>query len=237
MLNVNKFLVLTLFFGFPQTSFFHLTGNIGLLRGDSLQQNLENFQKRFSTVKTLITVNSDGAPFMGSKEARVTLIEFSDYQCFFCRRHDRKVAPKIIKDYVETGNVKYVFRDFPLDSHPTASLAALAAHCAGDQNHYWKMNDLLFRYQKVLSPNVLIGFAESLGLNNATFQKCVENGKYAKKVLNSRNDGEKAGVDSTPYFFLGFTNQKSSKIIVKIILKGAQPYQVFQNAIESLLVE
>ncbi len=237
MLNVIKFLVLTLCWGFTQTSSCHLAGNIGLLREDSLQQSLEKFQKRSSTVKTLITVNSDGAPFMGSKESRVTLVEFSDYQCFFCRRHDRQVAPKIIKEYVETGKVKYVFRDFPLDSHPRASLAAVAAHCAGDQNHYWKMNDLLFRYQKALSHNALIKFAKSLGLNNATFQKCVESGKYAKKVLNSRNDGDKAGVDSTPYFFLGLTNRKNSEIIVKIILKGAQPYWVFQNAIESLLID
>ena len=228
MTNILTFFVLMLCCGLSQTVSFN--------REDSTHQKLEELQEKLRSVKYLLRINTNGDPFMGSRKAKLTLVEFSDYHCFFCRRHDRQVAPKIIKQYVDTGKVKYVFRDFPLDSHPQASLAAAAAHCAGDQNKYWDMNDLLFRHQKRLNQKDLKKIAQYLKLDITTFQKCVESGKYVEKILNSRNDGDKAGVDSTPYFFLGLTNQHNAEITVKRILKGAQPYWVFQKAIESLLI-
>lgn len=175
------------------------------------------------------------APFMGSENAKVTLVEFSDYQCFFCRRHDRQVAPKIVREFVETGKVKYVFRDFPLSSHPGAFKAAQAAHCAGDQGKYWEMNDLLFKHKKTLREDDLRALGKSLGLNIDAFLKCVESKKHEKKVEYGLNEGRRVGVRGTPSFFLGLTDSGDLKIEVRKFLVGAQPYLAFKRAIEALL--
>ena len=182
-------------------------------------------------------INIRGLPFMGSAEAKVTLIEFSDYQCFFCRRHDRQVAPRIVKDYVESGRVKYVFADFPLASHAGASKAAQAAHCAGDQGKYWEMNDLLFRHPQSLNEGTLKAFGSSLELDSQVLLDCVENGKYAQKVRDGLSQGKRVGVRGTPSFFLGLTDKTQPTIRVRKTLTGAHPYPAFQRLIEDLLAQ
>ena len=182
-------------------------------------------------------INIRGLPFMGSAEAKVTLIEFSDYQCFFCRRHDRQVAPRIVKDYVESGRVKYVFADFPLASHAGASKAAQAAHCAGDQGKYWEMNDLLFRHPQSLTEGTLKAFGSSLELDSQVLLDCVENGKYAQKVRDGLSQGKRVGVRGTPSFFLGLTDKTQPTIRVRKTLTGAHPYPAFQSLIEDLLAQ
>ena len=182
-----------------------------------------------------LEISTRGLPFMGSEEAKVTLIEFSDYQCFFCRRHDRQVAPRIVKEYVESGRVKYVFADFPLASHPGASKAAQAAHCAGDQGNYWGMNDLLFRHPESLTEGTLRAFGSSLSLDNQVLLDCVESGKYAQKVKDGLGAGKRAGVRGTPSFFFGLTDQARPSIRVRKTLTGAHPYPAFKKLIEDLL--
>lgn len=182
-----------------------------------------------------LEISTKGAPFMGSEDARVTMIEFSDYQCFFCRRHDRQVAPRIVKEYVESGKVKYVFRDFPLASHPGASKAAQAAHCAGDQGKYWDMNDLLFRHPQTLTTQSLRAFGSSLELDNEVFLGCVESGKHAQKVQSGLSEGKRVGIRGTPSFFFGFTDAEQPRIKVRRTLTGAHPYPAFERVIEDLL--
>ena len=184
-----------------------------------------------------LELDTRGLPSTGSDEAKVTLIEFSDYQCFFCRRHDRQVAPRIVDEYVKSGRVKYVFADFPLASHPGASKAAQAAHCAGDQGNYWEMNDLLFRHPQSLTEGTLKAFGSSLGLDNRVFLDCVESGKHAQKVRDGLSVGKRAGVRGTPSFFFGLTDQTQPKIRVRRTLTGAHPYPAFQKIIEELLAQ
>lgn len=184
-----------------------------------------------------LEISTRGLPFMGSAEAKVTLIEFSDYQCFFCRRHDTQVAPRIVEEYVESGRVKYVFADFPLASHAGASKAAQAAHCAGDQGKYWEMNDLLFRHPQSVTSGTLKAFGDSLGLDDQALLNCVESGKYAQKVQDGLSQGKKAGVRGTPSFFFGLTDKTQPTLRVRKTLTGAHPYPAFQRLIEDLLAQ
>jgi protein-disulfide isomerase len=144
--------------------------------------------------------------------------------------------PQIDSEYIRTGKLKYVVRDFPLESiHKDAFKAAEAAHCAGDQGHYWEMHARLFANQRALGTKDLPQHAQALGLNVATFQQCVESGKHAARIRKDLEDGRRAGVTGTPGFFLGVTEPNDPKVKVLRVIKGAQPYASFKDAIESLL--
>ncbi len=183
-----------------------------------------------------VAVSVDGDPFVGDKSAKVTIIEFLDYQCPFCARHFRETLPQIQQEYIKTGKVKYVVREFPLESiHPQAFKASEAALCAGEQKKYFEMHDRLFSDQKALGVKDLPKHAEVLGLDVPKFQQCVESGKYAAKVRKDVADGQRAGVSGTPSFFLGLTEPNSSEVKPVRSLKGAQPYPAFQAAIDDLL--
>lgn len=183
-----------------------------------------------------VVVSVEGAPFKGDRKAKVTLIEFSDYQCPYCGRHFRETQPKLLSDYVQTGKVKYIFRNFPLESiHPYAFKAAEAAGCAADQGKFWEMHDRLFENQNTLGPKDLVENARTLGLDLPKFQKCLESGKNAPQIRNDIADGEKAGMNGTPSFFLGITDPKEPKVKALKTLKGAQPYSSFKEAIDGLL--
>ncbi len=243
---IRRLMALTLFLGILYTAALQPEAGWPSLLSGVRPLGAVGLESEFSAIKKLLPgsgglrprsldLSTEGAPFMGSEEAKVTMIEFSDYQCFFCRRHDRQVAPRIVKDYVDSGKMKYVFRDFPLASHPQASKAAQAAHCAGDQGKYWDMNDLLFRHPRTLTTENLGAFGSSLGLDNDVFLGCVESGKHAQKVQAGQSEGRRAGVRGTPSFFFGLTDAKQSKIKVQKTLTGAHPYPAFKRVIEDLL--
>ena len=175
------------------------------------------------------------APSRGAKEARLVLVEFSDYQCPFCARHVRQTVPEIEREYVRTGKVRYVFRDFPLEAiHPQAFRAAEAARCAGEQGKFWEMHDRLFAHQHALGPEDLIAHAEAVGLNVARFRRCLESGRFAERIRRDLSEGRRAGVRGTPSFFLGFA-EPGGKVRVMRILRGAHPYGAFRQVIEELL--
>ena len=181
-------------------------------------------------------VNISGNPMLGNKEAPITLIDFSDYQCPYCFQFVQTTWPTLKTEYIETGKVRYVFRHFPLDQiHPHARKAAEAAHCAGDQGKYWEMHDVLFHNQKALQVEQLKTYARSLGLEAAPFETCLEHGTYTGMVEQNYNDGVAVGIQGTPGFFLGKT--RSEDTIQGIAISGAQPIGAFRQAIERLLAE
>ena len=148
-----------------------------------------------------------GSPALGDPEAPLTLVEFSDYQCPYCARFAYTTLPALKAEYIDTGKLRYVFRDLPLDrTHPEARQAAEAAHCAGEQGHYWGMHDLLFQYQKALQREQLLAYARRLPLDPVAFEACLAHGKYAAKVQQDAEEGLAAGVRGTPGFFLGKTD-------------------------------
>jgi protein-disulfide isomerase len=139
-------------------------------------------------------------------------------------------------DYIETGKLKYVFRDFPLSFHNNSMNAAKAASCAGEQKKYWAMHDILFKNQRAMNEDDLDGYAEKLGLDMEAFKTCFASDKYANEANKDMADGKKAGVRGTPGFFIGFTDPHSKEIKGKFI-KGAKPYAAFKKVLDSMLSE
>lgn len=136
---------------------------------------------------------------------------------------------------MKTGKLRYVVRDFPLESiHPHATKAAEASHCAGDQGKYWEMHDLLFANQRALGASDLPGHARTLGLDAKKFQDCLDGGAHAARVRRDLADGQKAGVRGTPTFFLGVI-EGNGKVRVVQVLRGAQPATAFKTAIDAAL--
>jgi protein-disulfide isomerase len=144
--------------------------------------------------------------------------------------------PTILAEYVKTGKVKYVVREFPLESiHPQAFKASEAALCAGDQDQYFEMHERLFADQRALQPSDLIAHAKALGLDETGFKECLDGGKHAPRIRKDLQEGLTAGVSGTPTFFIGLTEpgQSTVKVVQRIV--GGQPYQSFKNVIDGLL--
>jgi protein-disulfide isomerase len=162
-----------------------------------------------------------GAPFRGSKNALVTIVEFSDYQCPFCGRAETTLK-KILDEY--KGQVRVVWRDLPLSFHPCARPAAIAARAAGQQGKYWQMHDKLFENQQDLVEKNLETYAEAIGLKMESFKAASKRGDLAKAVEQDERLAEKLGVKGTPAFFI---NGK--------FLSGAQPFEAFKKKIDEEL--
>ncbi len=179
-----------------------------------------------------VDIPIDGAYAVGDPNAPITIIEYTDYQCPFCSRHFEQTYPQLKENYIDTGVVYYVFKDFPLTQiHPEAVLAASAARCAGEQEAYLAMHDALFANQTEWDRNpeaesLFNGYAAEIGLNEAQFATCLAEGTYEDAVNADLNEGISYGVSGTPAFFLN-----------GYFLSGAQPYATFVDAIEFLLEE
>src|SRR5213594_1668352 len=175
-------------------------------------------------------------PALGRRDAPVTIVEFSDYQCPFCRQFVTATLPALKSAYIDAGKVRWVFRDFPLDRiHPHARKASEAARCAGDQGKYWEMHDLLFRNQQALAPDQLPAHAGTLGIDAAAFAACLGGGKYANAVQKNFGDGAAAGVNGTPSFVIGRTRPDGT--VEGLLLAGARPLAEFRQEIDRLLSE
>lgn len=175
-------------------------------------------------------------PTKGSKAARLVLVEFTDYECPFCARYFHDTLPQLEKEYIQTGKLRYVLREFPLESiHPQAFKAAEAALCAGEQGKYWEMHDRLFSNQQALGPGDLVAHAQAVGLDAAEFQQCLDSGRTAAKVRKDFAEGRQAGVGGTPTFFLGTVDDTGSSMKVLTVITGARPFSSFKAAIDRAL--
>ncbi len=215
---------------------------------DFLRDGQKAIQKDLDFIKSILTgrqltlenvvVSTDGAPFRGDERAKVTIIEFSDYQCPFCARYMTETYPQIFGAYVKTGKVKYVFRDYPLPIHALASKAAEGARCAGEQGKFWEMHDQLFTNRQAWDGKELNIHAMMLGLDISTFQQCLETRKYSASIKKDIEQGQKAGVRATPSFFLGLSDpQDPSKVRAVEMLRGAQPYSAFRDALDKIIAQ
>jgi len=172
-----------------------------------------------------VDVSVDDDPAKGPEDAPVTIIEFSDFQCPYCGGFATETLPQILQNYGD--RVRFVFRDFPLISmHANALKAAEASECADDQGKFWEYHDLLFKNQTALDVDSLKGYAASLGLDTAAFNECLDSDKYTEEVGKDLQDGQAAGVQGTPSFFIN-----------GLPVRGAMPYASFQAAIEAALAE
>ena len=169
---------------------------------------------------------------IGNPDAPVTIVEYTDFQCPFCSRYFQQTFPSIQENYVDEGLVRYVFKDFPLTSiHPQAVGASMAARCAGDQEAYLEMHDLLFATQGEWSGQgnataLFVGYASQLGLDKNVFTTCMESNKYETAVMADLEEGASLGVRGTPAFFINGN-----------FVSGAQPYAAFEEAIDLALAQ
>ena len=167
---------------------------------------------------------------LGSPDAPIVVVEYTDFQCPFCSRHFQQTFPQIKANFIDTGQVRYVFKDFPLTSiHPQAVSAAVAARCAGDQGAYVAMHDLLFANQTAWSnqsdtSTIYTGYADQLGLDTAVFGDCLGSAEHEAAVQADLEEGVSLGVRGTPAFFINGN-----------FVSGAQPYAVFEQAISGFL--
>lgn len=196
------------------------TGNNPNTQG-SIIQEATNLPDTGHKVEVTI-VDSD--PSLGSKDSPVTLVAFEDFECPFCERFSQQTLPLIIEKYVKSGKVRLVWKDFPLSIHSNAQRAHEAARCAWEQGKFWEYHDTLFNNQNGLDANKLKQYSKDLGLNESQFASCLDSGKYTELIREKVSEGTAAGVSGTPSFLI------NGRLVV-----GAQPYQVFEDAINQAL--
>jgi protein-disulfide isomerase len=215
---------------------------------DALAESIRAMQKDIQDIKAgmvarpvappsglNVVLDLAGNPSKGPADAPITLVEFTDYQCPFCARHVRDTWPKIDAEYVQTGRIRYVMLDLPLESiHKQAFKAAEAANCAGDQGKYWEMHDRLFENARALEP--WSGHALALGLDVAAFEACLTSGKHAAEVRRDMDEARKVGITGTPGFFLARREPgPGNRVRTFAQIRGARPFGDFKTEIEKAL--
>lgn len=185
-------------------------------------------------------VSVDDDPVLGAKNAPITMIEFVDYECPFCKRFFDETLPQIKKDYIDSGKVKLVMRDLPLSFHQNAHKESQAAECAREQGGdsvYFKYHDEIFKRTisngTGLALDQLAVIANDLGLNGAKLQSCLDSDKYKAEVDKDLADAAQYGVNGTPSFFIG-KSDPSGKFQATVIV-GAQPFESFKAALDAEL--
>ncbi len=181
-----------------------------------------------------VDVSEGHLPVLGNKNAKVTIIEFSDFQCPFCKTLFDESLAQIKKDYVDTGKAKFAYRHYPLTSiHPNAQKTAEATECANEQGKFWEYHDQLFTYQadwETLTGEALDAklseYAVAVGIDGTQLLECVTSNKFADKVEEDISAGNEVGVDGTPATFIN-----------GIRISGAVPYEEFKAEIERALEE
>lgn len=205
-----------------------------------LESKIENRPQSPSQPNTQpINVSIDDDPMKGNPDAPITIIEFSDYECPFCGRFYENTLPLIEENYINTGKVNFVYRDFPIQSiHPNAAPAAMAAECADDQDSFWSFHDMIFENKNTWAElegadllNEFEQYAFTLGLDTKEFNECLESGKHLDEVRKDLQDGQNYGVSGTPGFFIG--NDDSGYIMVS----GAKPYPIFEEILDRMLAQ
>jgi len=184
-----------------------------------------------------VLVNIDGEPMAGDPTAEVIVVEFVDYQCPVCGRQIREIMPQLQANYIDTGRIAYVFKDFPAERwHPRALQAAEAVHCAADQGQFMEMHDLLLLNQNALQEDALYDHAETLSLDISTFQDCMITNKHVTSIRSDFEEGESLGITGTPTFYIGVREpgQPGTMRVISII-RGVGAYPSFSQKIEGVM--
>ena len=169
---------------------------------------------------------------LGEETAPVTLVEFVDYQCPFCRKFETETFEQLKKDYIDSGKLRFVSRDLPLSMHPHAVEAAQAARCGGEQDKFWELRDVLISNGEKLSREAILDYAKALSLDMERFLQCFDSKKYLDEIQRDISEANGAGITGTPTFVLGKTTKDN---IEGSRLDGAFPYNEFQARITDLL--
>ena len=172
-----------------------------------------------------------GSTILGNSDAEITVVEFGDYQCTFCYKFHNDVMKKINEKYIKSGDVNFVYKDFPLNGKPSI-LASEASYCAQQQDKFWTYHNMLYdnwggENTGWITKNVLIDFARDSGLELSEFTSCMKNSEFRQKVLNNEQYAKEIDINSTPSFLI-FSNNEIYRII------GAQPFEKFEQVFQEL---
>ena len=180
---------------------------------------------------TRAKLNLAGFAMLGSKEAPLTIVEFTDYQCPFCQRFHTTSFVDLKKNYIDTGKVRFYSRDLPLDFHPNAMRAAQAARCASDQGQFWQLRDVMGANPNNLDMDSLVADATTLKMDANAFRACVESEKYKNAVQTDVMEAMKIGANGTPTFVVGKSTPDG---VDGELVVGAQPFPMFDQKLKEL---
>lgn len=212
-------------------------------------KGLNNVDNQKEIIAKLLTPSIESAYALGKPDAKVTIVEFGDYQCTYCARFHKETRDAVLKNFVSTGKARFLFKDFTLnDLAPSesdklgvlaraSSLAAIASYCAADQGKFWEYHDQLYNNWKgenngwVTREN-LDKFTYNVNLGNMkTFSSCLDSGKYSGVVKDNTSFAQNIGLDATPFFILYAEGKQP------VSIRGAYPYAAFENAINQLYLD
>ena len=171
----------------------------------------------------------------GQANAPVTLIEYSDFTCGYCVKFFKQTWPRIQARYVDTGKVRFIYRDFPRGDQGSGVDAAMAARCSGAQGQYWAMHDRLFAEGGQLGKPVYLRHAAALSLDQPAFERCVNEGRYTKAIFEDRQEANQWGFHGTPGFILVRTASEPTDKEPAVAIPGAFPFEMFAEEIDRLL--
>lgn len=166
---------------------------------------------------------------LGRSDAPLVMVEYTDYQCAFCNQFYANTFPELKKQYIDTGKMRFISRDFPLEFHQNALKAAQATHCAGEQDKFWQMKDSLMINSARLTPDLINSIARDIPLDMSRYQTCMETGKYLTEIKNGIAAANSVGINGTPSFVIGTMNGDT---LNGLRVVGAQPFSVFEKLIK-----
>ena len=204
-----------------------MIASVSVSQLDNQSLNLD-MERTHGTISTAM-----GSPVMGSESAKVTIVEFGDYQCHQCYNWFHNTKDSIVENYIETGKVNLVFVDLAFLGRDSPKAAA-ASYCAEEQGKYWEYHDQLYNYQEGIdsgwaNSERLKAFAQNLELDEELFDSCLDSGKFNKRVQFNISEAIKHGAKATPTFIIVNSEGDQQKLV------GAQPYSVFQNVLDSMI--
>lgn len=221
---------------------------------DSLREGQEKLQQELEALKALLeersgrvsapvaarppealTVNVFGEPFRGSAGARVAILEYSDFDCSFCAKYATEIFPLIDQAYLQSGQVKYFFRDLPGPEHLNALFKARVARCAGEQDQFWGAHDRLFRDQRPFDGPGMTAFAKALGLDWDRFNACIASDSYLEAIQRSAAGAKRMGINGTPAFLIGTLSDDGTVLRASKVILGADSFQAFRTVLDDLL--
>jgi protein-disulfide isomerase len=216
-------------------------GNAILEELRQIRQVLEKMQQQQATPAakarapaqtTRAKASVNNRPALGADDAPITLVEFTDYQCPFCSRFFTGTLPSIKEEYIDTGKVRLVVKDLPLAMHPQARPAAVAAHCAGEQDQFWAMHDSLFENNTLLQDQHLAQYAQDIGLDTDAFQECLGSDRHDAMIDADVTEANGQGITGTPTFIVAET---TDDVVEGIKLRGSQPVETLRAYFDALL--
>lgn len=182
-----------------------------------------------------ISLGVHGEPFRGDRQARVAIMEYSDFDCSFCSRYALEILPRIDADYIKTGKVKYYFRDLPAPEHTNSLFKARAARCIGEQGRFWEIHDWLFAHRAPLNDSELDQVLKTMDLDAAAVHECLDNGRYAEAIQRSVVGARRIGIRGTPAFLVGTMSQDGDTIQVTKVMLGAESYETIKSVLDELI--